>query len=147
MIYDPSIEIHRQSARERIEWLISKGKTFEVKEVRQRRSVSQNSYMHLIFSWFALQYGETERYVKQVMFKRLVNEDIFKTEYANKKTGEIRIDWRSTSDLNTKELTTAIERFRDYSSKEAGIYLPEPSDMASLNQLESELKRNNNQYL
>lgn len=43
---------------------------------------------------------------------------------------EQKTSWRSTADLDTKELTTAIDRFRNYSSKEAGIYLPEPSDLA-----------------
>ena len=50
--------------------------------------------------------------------------------------------WRSTADLDTKELTTAIDKFRDYSSAEAGIYLPEPKDLAILQDIEIELKNN-----
>jgi len=42
-------------------------------------------------------------------------------------------------------MTTAIERFRNYASKEAGIYLPEAGEIAMLQQIEHEVK--NNQYL
>ena len=43
-------------------------------------------------------------------------------------------------------MTTAIERFRNYASKEAGIYLPEPGELAMLQQIENEIKKNE-QYL
>jgi len=141
MIYNPEIELDQQRAKERLEWLIKKGKRFELKEKRERRSLSQNNYLHLILSWYAIEYGETLEYVKQEVFKKQVNKAIFQTEHINKKTGEIRVDWRSTSELNTAELTTAIDRFRDYSSKEAGIYLPEPKDLAMLNQIETEIEK------
>jgi hypothetical protein len=42
-------------------------------------------------------------------------------------------------------MTTAIERFRNYAGKEAGIYLPEAGEIAMLQQIEHEVK--NNQYL
>lgn len=141
MIYNAEIELDKNRAKERLEWLIKKGKRFEIKEKREKRSISQNSYLHLILSWYAIEYGETLEYVKQEVFKKQVNQIIFKTEHINKKTGEIRDDWRSTSELNTKEMTTAIDRFRNYSSKEAGIYLPEPKDMAMLNHIEAEIEK------
>lgn len=71
-----------------------------------------------------------------------MNPDIFKTKFTNEKTGEIRDDWRSVTDLDTKEKTTAIDRFRDYASKEGGIYLPEPNDLVALNYIETEIKKN-----
>ncbi len=140
MIYNPNIESNIIQAKTRLNWLIKKGKTFEIKEIRQKRTRSQNSYMHLLFDWFALEYGETSEYVKRDIFKKIVNRDIFDTEFVNKKTGEVRQDWKSTADLNTKELTIAIDNFRNYSSKEAGIYLPEPIDLATIQNLENEIK-------
>lgn len=75
-----------------------------------------------------------------------MNPDIFEFEYANKKTGLIRIDYRSTANLTKEELTLAINRFRDYSSKEAKIYLPEPRDLIFLREIEIQIE-NNKQYL
>lgn len=145
MIYNPEIPYDVESAKTKLLWLIKNKKPFEIKEKRKKRSISQNSYLHLILSWYSLEYGETLDYIKQEVFKKQINKDIFETEFINKKTGEIRTDWKSTSSLNTKELTTAIERFRNYASKEAGIYLPEPSDMAMLQDIENKI--HNNQYL
>ncbi|HET8837891.1 MAG TPA: hypothetical protein VFM82_02730 [Flavobacteriaceae bacterium] len=141
MIYNAQIEIDIYRAEERLKWLIEKGKRFELTEKKEKRSISQNSYLHLVLTWYAIEYGDTLEYVKQEVFKKQINPDIFRTEHINKKTGEIRDDWRSTADLDTGELTTAIDRFRNYSSKEAGIYLPEPRDMVLLNQIEAEIEK------
>lgn len=148
MIYNSKKEIDVQNAIDRINWLIKNKKLFELTQKREKRTIRQNRYEHLLFSWFALEYGETKEYVKQVIFKQWVNPEIFKTEYVNEKTGEIREAWRSTADLDTKEKTLAIDRFRDYSSKEAGIYLPEPRDLVSLQEMEIELsKQSSKQYV
>ena len=56
------------------------------------------------------------------------------------------MDLRSSANLDTKEMTTAIERFRNYASKEAGIYLPSPEDLSQLQEIENQTK-NNAQYL
>ena len=93
-----------------------------------------------------MEYGETPEYVKQDIFKKLVNPQIFLTEYVNYKTGEVREAWRSTADLNTKEMTTAIDNFRDYASKEAGIYLPTPDDLISLNEIERQVNNLQGRY-
>lgn len=147
MIYNPTIPIDLQRAKERFKWLISKGETFELTQKRERRSGQQNRYLHLILGWYAWEYGETLEYIKQEVFKKQINKVIFETERVNRKTGEIRIDWRSTADLNTKELTTAIDRFRDYASKEAGIYLPEPNDLVHLQDIEKQLHNHAKPYI
>lgn len=147
MIYDASNHLDKERASELIDFLFRKEKIFELKEVRKKRSVSQNSYLHLILTWFALEYGETLDYTKQVIFKQWVNNEIFYKEYVNLKTGEIRDSWKSTSELNTRDLTTAIDRFRNYSSREAGIYLPEPGDLASINRMELQIRRSNTNHL
>mgnify|MGYP003330810326 CR=1 FL=1 len=43
-------------------------------------------------------------------------------------------------------MSLSIDRFRDYSSKEAGIYLPEPNDLSILKDIEKQIT-NNKQYL
>ena len=146
MIFNASNEFDIQRAKERLGYLIDKKKTFEITEKKPKRTYSQNNYIHLLFAWFALEYGETPEYVKQEIFKKLVNPQIFLTEYANYKTGEVREAWRSTADLNTKEMTTAIDNFRDYASKEAGIYLPTPDDLNSLNEIERQVNNLQGRY-
>jgi hypothetical protein len=145
MIFNSEIALDKKRAIERFRFFLEKGKTFELVEKKQKRSIRQNSYLHLIISWYALEYGETASYIKQEVFKKQINKDIFEYEYINKKTGEIRIEYKSTSIIDKGQMTTAINRFRNYASKEAGIYLPEPTDIALLQQIENEIK--NNQYL
>lgn len=100
--------------------------------------------MHLLFSWFALETGYTTDEVKQDIFKKIVNPNTF---YEGEFGKLIKIErWRSTASLNTEEMTLCINRFRDYASKEAGIYLPEPTDLVMIRQLEIEVT-NNQQYL
>jgi len=39
----------------------------------------------------------------------------------------------------------AIDRFRNFSSQELGIYLPEPKELALLQDLENEISKHSNQ--
>lgn len=144
MIYNPQNRIEVNRAIEKIKYFISEGKIFELKAKRERRTISQNSYLHLLFSWFALETGYTTDEVKQDIFKKIVNPNTF---YEGEFGKLIKIErWRSTASLNTEEMTLCINRFRDYASKEAGIYLPEPTGLVMIRQLEIEVT-NNQQYL
>lgn len=91
------------------------------------RSDSQNGYQHALFAIYGIEFGEKMRDVKKYIYKRIVNPDIFKTEFIDKRTGEVLKDWKSTADLDTAETTTAIERFRNFSA-ENGCYLPTPDE-------------------
>lgn len=146
MIYNPEKEIDVQNAVEKFKYYIRNNKVFELRAKQVPKTYPQLKYVHLIISWFALEYGETKEYVKLNFFKKAANSDIFETEYVNKKTGEIRTEIRSTADLTKDELSMAISRFRDYSSKEAGIYLPEPKDLVLLREIEIQIE-NYKQFL
>lgn len=142
MIYNGDIELDQRKAKQRLEWLIEKGKRFELTEKRKRRSLNQNNYLHLILTYYALEMGEELEYVKQYIFKEIVCPHIFKYDRINQKTGEIRASYKSTADLNTKQLTDAIDSFRNHSAKELGLYLPEPSDLPLIEQMEREISQN-----
>jgi hypothetical protein len=146
MYFNGSNNFDVQRAQERFKWLVRNKKVFELKEKKTGRSLSQNSYLHLILSWYALEYGETLEYVKQEIFKKDVNKSIFEFVFINRKTGEERTEYKSTADLNTAEMTMAIDRFRDFAVKQSGFYLPQPSDLAMMQQLEIEVA-NNQHYL
>ena len=143
MIYNSSIEFQKNQAIEKFKYLISKGKTFELKLKVPKRTISQNNYLHLILTWFALETGYTLDETKQDIFKKVVNSDIFyEGEFEVKR---IKIErWRSTADLTTSEMTLAIDRFRTFASKDLGIYLPEPKELALIEQLEFEIKKRSN---
>lgn len=140
MIYKTQNKYHCQRAVVRFQKLIEKGATIELTEKKPRRTIQQNRYLHLILGWFAYETGYTLQEVKQYIFKHLVNPEIFYDGEVGELVPVQR--WRSTADLDTAELTTAIDKFRNYSSAEAGIYLPDPRDLVALQEIEIELKNN-----
>lgn len=149
MIYNSKNPLHVKQAVEKLKYFISKGKDFELKVKHPKRSISQNSYLHLILSWFAIETGYTLEEVKQEIFKKHVNPNLFYEGEPEEKILGLNIQrWRSTSSLNTEEMTLSIDRFRNFSSIEMGIYLPDPSDLVLIQELEREIsKRNNQEFL
>ncbi len=107
---------------------------------KDKRSNQQNRYLHLILGWFALATGYSVEEVKLDIFKRQCNTDLFK-EKATGRNGLSRIRMKSTSALSSADMTTAINRFRNYSAKQ-GVYIPAPDEEQFLAQIRKELDRN-----
>lgn len=103
----------------------------EVKKKHRQRSDSQNRYLHVCLGYFASEFGLSLEEVKQDIFKRKLSKDIFQVERVNKR-GQTVKRLRSSSDLDTQEMTTAIERFRNWSSAVAGLYIPSPNETEAL---------------
>lgn len=139
-VYNGSKPIDQERSKQRLLWLIANEKVFELTEKKRTRSISQNSYLHLILSIYALEMGETLKYTKEETFKKEINRDIFYFERVNYKTGEVRDEWRSTSNLNTKEMTICIDRFRNHAAKDLGLYLPEPRDLSIIDEMKIEIE-------
>lgn len=112
----------------------------ELTEKKPRRSNQQNAYLHVILGYFAMETGNTLEWVKQQYFKKLVNADIFIREQEDKWLGRMKV-LRSSADLDSAEMTTAIDRFRNWSSSEAGIYLPSANEEDMLSLMEIEISR------
>ena len=138
MIYRLNNQLDRKQFREKCEWLLKRQVVVELKEKKQQRTMAQNRYLHLILSYFASETGYDLESVKYDMFKRTVNKDIFARERSNK-NGQVITYMRSTRDLDTGELTNAIERFRNWSSSTAGIYLPEPNESEAILEIEKQI--------
>ncbi len=138
MIYNTANNFDKEKAKERFNFLMSKDCSFELSEKRKKRSYKQNKYLHLILSFFGLELGYTLEESK-VLYKRLNKET-----YEYKKNNLIFI--KSSAKLNSKEMTMTIEKFRNWTSKETGVFLPSPDDTEYLQQLEHQVK-NNQQYL
>lgn len=145
MKYDGKNPLHAQQARTRLEKLIRDGKIFELTEKKPQRSRSQNNYLHLALSYFAAQTGDTLEWVKQKYYKELVNPQTFVRERDDKFLGRVKY-LRSSAELDSDEFSLTVDRFRNWSAAQAGIYIPSPEDQALLEMAEMEVERNK-QYL
>lgn len=139
MKYDLSNELQRGNFHLRAARLMEKGCVVELKECKVR-SVRQNSFLHVALGYFAAQTGNTLEYVKQYYYKRLVNPDIFRREMDDKFLGHIEV-WRSSASLTQEEMSLSIDRFRNWSASEAGIYIPSPDDARLVQLMEIEIEK------
>ena len=55
--------------------------------------------------------------------------------------GKVKI-LRSSASLDSAEMTTAIERFRDWSVQTAGIYIPSAEERDLITKMEIDIERN-----
>lgn len=146
MIYNTSEPLERNQFIEKAKYYIQKGKRVELKVKHPRRSIAQNSYLHLILTWFGLEIGLTMAEVKLEIFKKHVNPTLFYDGEVESKVPGITVErWRSSASLDTAEATLAIDRFRNFASVECGIYLHEPTDLVAIQQLENEISKHQNQ--
>lgn len=140
MIYDLNTEIDRERLTKRITSLFSARNIVEVKVYQPKRTNAQNRYLHAILGEFAMQTGNTLEETKTEYFKKHCNAELFVVTKTLKHIG-VKEALRSSSELDTAEMTTAIERFRNWSASEAGIYLPSPDEEAYIAAIEAEMQR------
>lgn len=139
MIFDLKNEYDIPKFKEYVNKLYQQKALVEVKKKLPNRTLAQNSYFYLLLSWFSLETGYSVEEVKIDIFKRLCNRTLFEREITNKQGKTIKV-LRSSSDLTTGEMTTAIDRFRNYSAAE-GIYLPLPNEHDFLIHIQKEIER------
>ena len=142
MKYNLSIRTDQERFKRRCNELYQAGKIVDL-TVKETRSLQINKYLHLVLTWFAMETGYSMEFVKVEYFKKLLSPDIFCTEVPCKFTGQVLIEIRSSADCNNTEISTAIERFRNWSMETAHIYMPEPNEHEFLQQIEIEASRNN----
>ena len=140
MIYNFKSHLDIQNARARLEMLINKQCVAELTEKKPKRSLSQNAYLHTLLGYFASQTGNTLEWVKQQYYKKTCNPDLYVGEKQDKLIGRVMYV-RSSTDLSTEEMNLSIERFRNWSAMEAGIYLPEPTNEAESAAMQIEVEK------
>ena len=141
MIYDTSNPLDKANFLLRAKKLAESGKVIELTEKKPRRSLPQNKYLHVLLAYFGTQTGNTLEWVKQQYYKKLVNPDLFIREKEDKYLGRIKV-LRSSADLDTSEFSLSVERFRNWASQEAGVYLPSADEYIIIQQMEIEIERN-----
>lgn len=140
MIYDLNKDIDRARFERRVVALREKRVLVELSEKKPRRTHPQNAYLHLLLGEFAMQTGNTLDWVKQEYFKRHCNAELFVRKRTDKLTGKEVEVLRSSSDLDTGEMTTAIDRFKQWAAVECGIDLPDAEDKEWLGYIEREMQ-------
>lgn len=139
MIYDLRNPYDREKFKRRVNAMYQRQNVVELSEHKPRRTTPQNAYLHLLLGMFAMETGNTLEFVKQMYFKRLVNPDLFVERRYDKYLGEIEV-LRSSRDLDTGEMTTAIERFRNWAVAEGEVQLPAPNEQEFLDSIEREMQ-------
>lgn len=130
-----------QKFRDRCVELQNNGSMVEVVE-KKPKSLQQLRYLHLMLSYFGLQFGYSLEEVKTHFFKLVVNKDIFVREGMDKFTGEIYKYLRSTADLTKDELSTSIDEFRKWAKEEAGFDFPSSDEYISLLHIQHDIENN-----
>ena len=141
MIFNLNNPYEHAKYKEYVNKMFEQRAIVEVKKRLPNRSLAQNSYLHLILSFFACELGYSLDEVKLDYFKKTCNRDLFERKKINKHGSEITY-MRSSSELTTGEMTTAIERFRNWSVAQTGVYLPSPNENQFLIHIEQEISRN-----
>lgn len=139
-VYDLNTNIDRERFKRRVNALFELRAVVELLEHKPKRTSAQNRYLHAILGEFAMQTGNTLAYVKTEYFKRLCNPEIFVIRAFDKLAKREVEQLRSSRDVDTGEMTTAIERFRNWAAAEAGIDLPSPDDGDWISYIEREMQ-------
>lgn len=141
MLYDLSNELQAGNFKKRCNLLFKKRCIVELTEKKPQRTLRQNAYLHSALGYFGLQLGYRIDEVKDWYFKETCNPDLFVREADDLLTGQRRKKLRSSADLNTEEMTLAIERFRNWAADVAGVYIPSPAEHRLVEQMEIEVNR------
>lgn len=142
MKYDLSKNIDRQRFKRRCNLLFEKQSVVELTE-KTSRTLSQNNYLHLIIAYLASEIGVPLDYAKREYYKKAANGELFIRPMTDPVTNAQTLTLRSSADLSREEMRTSIDRFRNWASQEAGIYLPAAGEDAFLREIEIEIQRNN----
>lgn len=142
MIYDLNTDIDRIRYEKRVKSLLDRRTVVELSERKPKRTTPQNAYLHLLLGEFAMQTGNTLDWVKSEYFKRHCNAELFVVRKRDELTHREVEVLRSSRDLDTGEMTTAIDRFKHWAAAECGIDLPDAEDREWLGYIEREMQHN-----
>lgn len=121
MKLDLSIEYDLERFKTYSEKLIEKQAKTELKEIKPKRSINQNSYFHLCVSFFCNEAGYSLTEGKTVL-KRTFGKFMI---YENKGTKFLT----SSADIDTLQMTEFIEWIRNTACYEnLGVYVPTPEE-------------------
>lgn len=136
-----NLKTESKEAVEYLNKLIAKQAIVEIIEKHKRRTTNQNSYLHLLLSYCAQEFGENIDWFKLNIFKILINRDIFVTDYKGSKIDISIKQIKSSRDVTTKEMSIAVNRLILFAGKEMSLQLPEANEFDKIRQLENHLEK------
>ena len=125
MRYDFSKTFDIERAKTYLNRLIEKRVKVDISQKRDKRTLSQNSLFH---AWVRV----LQEHIGEVSFedcKRDIKRTILGVrEVINRFTGEVGTEDYKTSEMDTKQLSDFMEKFKSWADVEFGCYLPTPDD-------------------
>lgn len=132
MKYDLNNPLDEKSFDVRADYLKSKKKIVELKATRESRSIKQNSYLHVVITLYAIEFGNTLNEAKTDL-KRACP---FMTYEKNGKKYLVE-----TSKQNSKELTDFIDWIRNYAAQN-GCNIPTSEEyLQNRHRIDNEIER------
>lgn len=113
-------------------------KEVELKLYHQKRTGQQNKFLYFCLQWFAHEYNCTVVEAKEVFLKRIAAPQIFEREI--KVNGVVHKYYRSTADLDTVEMMSAIANFRAYADM-VNHPIPDEHDQELIRYCEREIEK------
>lgn len=141
MIFNLNNPFEHDRFKEYVNQLYKQRAIVEVKKKHPNRTLAQNSYLHLLLGYFGSEYGCSLDEAKVDFYKRTCNRDLFERKTVNRYGKEVTY-LRSSAELSTGEMTLSIDRFRNWSAAQAGIYLPAANEHQMLVYAQQEIERN-----
>lgn len=121
--------------------LAESGKIVELAEKKPKRTLSQNNFLWLCLSYWGCQTGYTKEEAETIY--KNVNRELY---YIHKVIAGVEIEYiRHTYELDTAEMTTSIEKWRNWAAMNDAcpVYIPSPEDYQLIQQMEVEISKNN----
>ena len=118
MIYDTSKQIDRNSLFNRLDALLKRECVIELKETKKNRTTSQNAYLHVCITLFAIEFGYDIENAKYLLKSNCHFMHEFKDDFKVVK---------QTRKMDTKQLTEFIDWIRTYAGMQ-GCYIPTPQE-------------------
>ena len=113
-------------------------KEIELKYYHPKRTGKQNAYLYFCLQWFAHEYKCTVVEAKEVFLKRIAAPQIFEREVHV--GNDVIKYYRSTADLDTVEMMSAIENFRAYADMNR-VPIPDANDQETIRYCEREIEK------
>ena len=135
MLYDLSTQFDCDRLRERVEKAIKGRKRVDFTLKAETRTLSQNSYLHLLLGYYGLIHGHTIEEVKEHYFKELCNRDIFISYSELEFIGRVK-SIKSTKDIDKETMIIAIDRFIKWCEEVAETSMPRSDDFLFINEAE-----------
>ena len=133
MKLDLSIPFNLKKAETYFEKLKKDGSKIELKKYMENRTLSQNSFLYVCLGYFAQETGFSLEESKAVLSREFGSFMVYERDG--------HVFRRSTSSLDTKEMTLFIDFIRRFSNEQLGLYIPDPIEyMANKFAIDKELQ-------